>query len=173
MFCPKCGSEYLEGYSQCADCKVALVPDPPEAELKSSKKVKKTIDSLTTIAKFDLAFDAERAKSVLESEGIRSFVLDGNLIGLNQTLTWAAGGVRLQVSSKDAVQAEKILLDSGFKSLTDDRHFARCPSCNSRNIEREGLSRLEMVLAVLFLGALLLFLRRDFTCLDCGHTWSS
>lgn len=29
MYCPKCGAEYGEGLNECADCQLALVPDPP------------------------------------------------------------------------------------------------------------------------------------------------
>lgn len=29
MICPKCGAEYREGYTRCADCDVDLVPPPP------------------------------------------------------------------------------------------------------------------------------------------------
>ena len=29
MFCPKCRTEYRPGFSQCADCRVPLIPELP------------------------------------------------------------------------------------------------------------------------------------------------
>jgi hypothetical protein len=29
VWCPSCGAEYVAGTPRCADCRVALVPDPP------------------------------------------------------------------------------------------------------------------------------------------------
>ncbi len=29
MFCPQCGAEYRPGFDRCADCDVALTPEPP------------------------------------------------------------------------------------------------------------------------------------------------
>lgn len=170
MFCPKCGCEYREGFDQCADCKIPLVSNPPMTAVHPKKAV---ADNLVTVATFDLAFDAERAKSLLESHEVNAFVFDSNVIGLNQTLTWAAGGVRLKVPSREVGRALETLRDSGFTSLTDSRNLHRCPKCKSTNIRRHGLSRLEQILAVLALGALLLFYKRDFTCEDCHHEWRS
>src|SRR5215475_1887010 len=31
MICPKCGAEYRQGYTTCADCHVFLVPESPKA----------------------------------------------------------------------------------------------------------------------------------------------
>ena len=170
MFCPKCGCEYREGFDQCSDCKIPLVANPPIAEIQPKETY---TDTLVTVASFDLAFDAERAKALLDSYQMNAFVFDSNVIGLNQALTWAAGGVRLKVPSRDSDRALEILKDSGFTSLTEDRNLHRCPKCKSTNIRRHGLSRLEQVLAVLALGALLLFFKRDFSCKDCRHEWRS
>lgn len=130
-------------------------------------------DDLVTIATFDLAFDAECAKSVLEANAIHAFVMDTAVISLNQTLTWAAGGVRLQVPLKHASLAQSVLSESGFTALIDIRNHHHCPDCQSTNITCRGLTKWQMALAVLFLGALLLFLKRDFHCNDCQLKWSS
>ena len=114
---------------------------------------------------------AERAKAFLDAENILAFVLDSNLIGINQTLTWAAGGVRLQVPSSEAERAVDVLRNSGFIDQNDHLSFNTCPACGSRNIKHHGFTKLEMILSVLVLGALMLFLKREHTCVDCGHTW--
>lgn len=31
MYCPQCGGEYRDGFTQCVDCEVALVSTPPPA----------------------------------------------------------------------------------------------------------------------------------------------
>ena len=32
MFCPQCRCEYREGYTECSDCKIPLVSEPPEPD---------------------------------------------------------------------------------------------------------------------------------------------
>ena len=45
MVCPQCGSEYRQGFTQCSDCDVALVPEPqPEQSASRFVQVLETTD---------------------------------------------------------------------------------------------------------------------------------
>ena len=79
MFCPNCGGEYREGFTECADCHVALVleppPPPPEPEYVEYEPV------LATYNPGDIAV----IKAVLESEGITYF-FDGEFFNMVRPL---------------------------------------------------------------------------------------
>lgn len=79
MFCPDCKAEYVEGITQCADCRVPLVWTLP-AESKNTeidREPIKWIPLLTTTYEADIAL----IKSILESEKI-SYWVDGEHRGL-------------------------------------------------------------------------------------------
>ena len=64
MFCPQCGAEYEEGFTECADCHVALTteapPPPPAPEYVE----------LVPLLATDNVVDIALIKGVLEGEGI-------------------------------------------------------------------------------------------------------
>ena len=66
MFCPKCGSEYREGFYQCAHCRVALVHDPSSPQAEPAVKKRKLVTILETS---DPALISV-VKSLLEGENI-------------------------------------------------------------------------------------------------------
>ena len=64
MFCPKCKSEYRDGYTECADCCITLVPElPSESEQNEYVDFK---ELLTTNDQGEIAL----FKSILKSEDI-------------------------------------------------------------------------------------------------------
>jgi hypothetical protein len=107
-YCPKCRAEYREGFTECADCGVALVGElPPEDEMDYS-------DLVTVML---IANEAELmcAESLLQDAGIRYFARgEGiqDLFGLGRIgvgFSPLVGPVELQVLPDEAVKAREIL----------------------------------------------------------------
>jgi Putative prokaryotic signal transducing protein len=105
MFCPKCKSEYREGFYKCADCGVDLVyGQPPEPE--DGVNYVEMVEIFSTYNQGDIAF----IKSVLDGEDIHYF-----FSGENTLMMIAAGAyARLLVQADHAERAKEILQDLGF-----------------------------------------------------------
>lgn len=67
------------------------------------------MEKLITIATFDFPGEAEGGKLFLEQKGIRVFLADNNIVGMDWFLSNAVGGAKLQVAASDVDQARKIL----------------------------------------------------------------
>jgi hypothetical protein len=105
MFCPKCKSEYREGFYKCADCGAELVAQLPK-EAEDEVGYVDLIEVYSTYQQSDIAF----IKSVFDGEGIRYF-----FSGESTTLMVGAGAyARLMVETDDAPRAKEILQDLGF-----------------------------------------------------------
>jgi len=112
MICPKCKSEYVEGFKTCPDCQVELVA---EIEEDSEEFVK-----FITIVKTQNSNLMAIAKSVLEDAGIKYFALGENsldIIGLGRLIGFnrAAGSAEIKVSEEDFAEAKELL-----KELLED-----------------------------------------------------
>ena len=103
MFCPKCKSEYRDGFYKCADCGVDLVAQiPPEPEVGYVDLV----EVYSTYQQSDIAF----IKSVFDGEGI-TYYFEGE----SSIMLVAAGAyARLLVKAEEVQRAKEILQDLGF-----------------------------------------------------------
>jgi len=128
-------------------------------------------DKLVTIATFSTPFDANMAKSVLESAGIPVFVADEFTIGMNWLYSNALGGVKVQVPESVACEARGILaLQSEQHSTDESSAIDTCPQCGSKNTEDFQYKR-GSFFTWLLLGIPLLLPSEKKRCRNCGHSW--
>jgi hypothetical protein len=105
MFCPKCKSEYREGFYKCADCGEYLISAPPLEPADDFGDVE-FVEVFSTYSQGDIAF----LKSVLDGEGITYFFQ-----GESSIMIIAAGAyARLMVKAEDAQRAREILQELGL-----------------------------------------------------------
>lgn len=103
MFCPKCKTEYREGFYKCADCGADLVAEQPPELLEETGYVD-LVEVYSTYQQDDIAF----IKSVLDGEGI-TYYFEGespNLFGMAYA--------RLLIRAEDVVRTREILKELEF-----------------------------------------------------------
>ncbi|MRR15324.1 MAG: hypothetical protein EG826_02580 [Deltaproteobacteria bacterium] len=105
MFCPKCGAEYREGFTHCADCSVDLVSDEPKANEDHLQYVA-MVEVFSTYNPGDIA----SIKSILDGEDIHYYFQGEN------TNIMVGGGAyaRLLVQSDQVDRVKDILQELEF-----------------------------------------------------------
>ncbi len=110
MYCPKCGAEYREGFSVCADCGVKLVRGEPPEELKKKPRLEYDYAEFEEIMRVINTADMAVIESILEGEGITHF-FEGIPIG---RLRAGLFGSRLMARKDQADLARELLKDIGL-----------------------------------------------------------
>ena len=105
MYCPQCGCEYRDGFSECADCRVPLLAGTPPQ--KTADPALGLVVALETNDGFQLAL----VKGLLEEAGIPFFIL-----GQITTLVTDVDGflkkwVRVQVPRDREAEARELLAE--------------------------------------------------------------
>ena len=75
MYCPECRTEYREGFTECSDCRVPLLPGSAPAEADVEAPFNPDMD-LVVVLETNEPFEVALAKGMLEEAGIPYFVLD-------------------------------------------------------------------------------------------------
>lgn len=116
MYCPQCGVEYREGFTECADCHVPLASGtcPPEPEDPFDPALELVV-VLETSDRIQLAM----AKGLLEDAGIPLFV-QGQIATLIQDVDgFLHKRIRLQVARDREAEARE-LLEALFQPISQD-----------------------------------------------------
>jgi hypothetical protein len=115
-YCPECGGEYQDWVEKCLDCGVRLTdikPEPGSEEALEPEVItvgdeSYTSEPLIKIAEYDDSVNAQFNKDLLESEGIKSLIYDGNTV-----TDWIGIRPRMKISlivrQVDAEKASEIL----------------------------------------------------------------
>lgn len=116
----------------------------------------------TTIAVFEYAADVQVIKGKLESEGIPVFLRDENTLNTDPMASYAIGGVKLQVYTRDKDRAAQIYDSIRAYAQDTEGNPIQCPNCKATRSEvyfsRKGI-----------LFKLFPFLeKRKYRCLQCG-----
>jgi Putative prokaryotic signal transducing protein len=108
MYCPQCGVEYREGFTECSDCKVPLLagPLPPEPETPDPFD-----PSLGTVVVLESrnAIQLALAKGLLDDSGI-PYILLGKITTLvNDVDPFLQKPVRILAPSDREAEAREVL----------------------------------------------------------------
>ena len=104
MFCPKCKSEYREGFSFCAHCQVELVKELPNEEFDGYEEFI-SIAATTDISVIPIV------KSILDYAEIKYFI-KGDML---QSIPGINNVMQIQVPVEDIQNAKDLLKDLDIK----------------------------------------------------------
>ena len=101
MFCPKCRTEYREGFYVCSDCNTDLVDEPPELPEEERPEFIEYQEIMGTYNPADVAL----IKSILDSENMICYFNADHFMQVSPL----AEPVRLMVKKDDVEKAKEIL----------------------------------------------------------------
>ncbi len=90
--------------------------------------------SYTTLAVFDYSTEAYLVKSKLDSENVRTQLLDETTVDSDPLISQAIGGVKLQVHNDDLERASEIYNKIRTYRKDEDGNEIHCVKCNSTRI---------------------------------------
>jgi len=131
-------------------------------------------DNFVTVRAFSMPWQADVARTALETQGIPVSVADANTVGVNWLYSNAIGGVRVQVPEEFAKQAIEILssqVESIDVPAEEEDDTVTCPRCGKHKTTIVRKGRRWAFLSWLLAGFPLFYPPKMYQCKDCGETW--
>jgi hypothetical protein len=146
--CTKCGAKVDRGFEICWRCGTSSdgIEDPhfgkitPEDDLAAAPEVP---SDLVTVATFSAAPEAHAVRMRLEAAGITVYLADEFTVTMDWLLSNAIGGVKVQVSARDAERALQILAEKPKRRSRRSKEDAREPREAIQKIYKRFLRRME------------------------------
>ncbi|CAM1349126.1 DUF2007 domain-containing protein [Tenacibaculum ascidiaceicola] len=98
-------------------------------------------DNYTILAVFEYSTEAQVAKAKLESESIKTVLMDEKTIDSDPLISQAIGGVKLLVHNNDLEKAAIIYNEIREYTKDENGNNIHCPKCNSTKILVADLQR--------------------------------
>jgi hypothetical protein len=91
-------------------------------------------EDYTILAVFEYSTEAQLVKSKLDSEEIKTMLMDEKTIDTDPLLSQAIGGVKLLVHNSDLERASKLYNEIRAYEKDDNGNEMHCKKCNSARI---------------------------------------
>ncbi len=126
-YCPSCGAEYRAKFNICADCQVALSPEPSSAAKLHDEvtgAVEYSAHSLAPVFVSGRRSDAEMARGFLETQGVQAEVWSAGLSPADADF----GASRVMVPEDQVEEARTLLASVETEPIFDEGSFDQVDS---------------------------------------------
>jgi len=155
--------------------------EPPLIEGPGAEELENSRGMLVTVARYRDLTEAMVARSALELEGIRCFLLDENFVRLDWGYSNFIGGMRLQVAKQDETSALDLLNQKPPERIEVPGQAAFvqpiCPRCGSDDIVAYDSGLKLAAASALTVGIPTRLTsrtsdRETWHCMNCGCNWA-
>ncbi|MDO6674257.1 DUF2007 domain-containing protein [Tenacibaculum sp. 1_MG-2023] len=119
-------------------------------------------DNHTILAVFEYSTEAQVVKTKLDSENIKTLLMDEKTIDSDPLISQAIGGVKLLVHNNDLEKAATIYNEIREYTKDENGNNTHCPKCNSTKILVADLQRKNI-----FFMLFPFFESKNLICNDC------
>lgn len=131
--------------------------------------------NLVTVKTFDNLTEAHILKTKLESEGIRCYMFDENIVALNPFYNIPVGGIKVKIAASDVLHAEAILSQLELMPMTNSEgQEICCPQCRSSKLyagfkSMKGAGGILTAIVSFLFAVFPFYFKTLYRCKGCGH----